>query len=101
MAEERGEKRESGDETYYGEFEEAFERQMGGGGGGSLGGTMESRLEEALPGLDAAQAADTGGMIVDPTRGIPEGLVSADWDADVGGAEEVLRADPSVPDAEG
>lgn len=39
-----------------------------GGGGGTYGGTMISRIEDVIHGLDPAEAADTGGVANEPAE---------------------------------
>lgn len=42
-----------------------------GGGGGTFGATMGSRLEDVIHGLGPAEAADTGGVVDEPPDLIP------------------------------
>lgn len=72
-----------------------------GGGGGSLGATMESRLAEPLREMGPADAADTGGIAIDPTAIMPgpASRMAGDIDADPESAAIIDLSDPSIPDA--
>lgn len=59
-------------------------------GGGTIGPTIDSRVGEALPGMGPADAADTGGMDVDPTVILPP---EAGGYRNVGAGENAVRAD--------
>ncbi|MNS13088.1 hypothetical protein D3C72_446740 [compost metagenome] len=59
-------------------------------GEGTLGPTMDSRLGEALPEMGPGDAADTGGMAVDPTVIGPS---YAGGFRDVGAGERAMSSD--------